>query len=141
MPEAGFTDDPSIGDETELWRCIPPLQYDFDHNRARWRPSSIAFRDNSNGDPMSAFIAAECGGVEALQALLPEYLIVRFTAVLARQQCGQVVARDPEHGPAGHVVIVGNKRQKVDYNGKRTMVCQVLAYECEWVVPPPEAQE
>ena len=139
MPGAEFRDDPTITDDTELWRCVYPEFVIYDDKRRRWRPTSQAFTDNSNGDPMSAFIAAECGGPDALLAELPGFFIVRLTAGVARA-CGQIVARDPEHGGPGHVVIVGDKRQKVDYQGKRRRAREALALAAEeWVVPPSNA--
>jgi hypothetical protein len=136
MPDGGFSDDPSIPDDTEIWRCVHPEHIIFDEKRNRQRPTSSAFTDNSNGDPMSAFIAAECGGVDALLRGLPGFYIVRLTAEALRA-CGQIVARDPEGGGPGHVVIVGDKRRKVDYEGKRVRAREVLALNSEWVVAPP----
>lgn len=43
MPNEGYTDDPTISDDAELWRRIHPDWVIFDEKRERWRLSSGSF--------------------------------------------------------------------------------------------------
>ena len=51
-----YVDDLSIKDEDALWRRIPPWHFINDENLKRIRPSSAAFEDDPDGQPMSVFV-------------------------------------------------------------------------------------
>ena len=127
MVGAGYGDDPSIPDEAELWRRIPPWHFYYDENLARWRPKSSAFDDDDGSSPMSVFIATEASGPETALAGHEGYALAAFEARLARE-CGQAVVRDPLPESPAHAVVVGRKTGSV----KRR-----LARGATWVVPPP----
>lgn len=138
MTYPDLRDDPSISDETVLWRCIPEEQVVPDEMRGRLRPTSAAFIDNRDGEPMSVYIASECEGEEHVRPALPGTVyITAFTTGLARA-CGQGVVRDPASGGPGHAVVVGDKNLKVDYEGKRKRTREVLALASRWVLGPVE---
>jgi hypothetical protein len=59
-----YIDDPTISDETELWRRIPPWHFFHDENLGRIRPSSAAFENHPDGSPMSVLLATEGGTPE-----------------------------------------------------------------------------
>jgi hypothetical protein len=50
-----FPDDPTVQDGVNLLRRIPPRHICFDENLGRHRPSSAAFEDDEDGDPMSVY--------------------------------------------------------------------------------------
>ena len=127
MADREYRDDPSIADGTELWRRIPPLYICYDENRGVWRPESWAFSDDEDGDPMSAFIAAECGGVDVLLQGHADYGVAAFTAGFAREK-GQVIYRRPDAPEPGHVFVQGPKTRGV---------MRALARTCHWAHLPP----
>jgi len=59
MPYDHYSDDPTIPDDAERWRRIPPWHFFHDENLRQIRPSSAAFEDHPNGSPMSVLLAAE----------------------------------------------------------------------------------
>ena len=61
MPYDHYSDDPTIPDDAELWRRIPPWHFFHDANLGQIRPWSAAFEDHPNGSPMSVLLAAEVG--------------------------------------------------------------------------------
>ena len=127
--EFGWGDDPTIHKEAELWRRIPPWDdyIVYDQRQERWRPSSMAFEDDADGQPMSVFLAAETPGPDTVLAGHAEYGLTSITAGLARE-CQQGIARDPLPDQPAHAVVFGKKTSSV----KRR-----LARESKWVVPPP----
>lgn len=50
-----FPDDATVAESVALLRRIPPKHFCFDDNLGRWRPSSAAFEDDEDGDPMSVY--------------------------------------------------------------------------------------
>ncbi len=50
-------DDPTIPDEADVWRLVLPLWMVPGDNGVGVRPSTAAFDDSSDGDPMSAILA------------------------------------------------------------------------------------
>ena len=50
-----FPDDPAVKDDAALLRRIPPMHFYFDAKIKRMRPSSAAFEDDADGDPMSVY--------------------------------------------------------------------------------------
>jgi hypothetical protein len=103
----------------------------------------MAYDDHADGEPMSAFIAGECGSPEELRTLLQGTIYVaRFTAGFVRELGLRIVRRDiPEAG--GHVLLVGGSRERVVFAGKRERRQNHFARHfnpyTDWVIgPPPE---
>lgn len=126
MAVDGPLDDPSISDDAELWRRIPPWHFYFDEKLGRSRPSKAAFEDDGDGSPMSVVLASEAGPPESALAEHPGYALSAITAGLARA-CGQLIVRDPTPEEPAHAVVVGRKTDSI----KRR-----FAREARWVVPP-----
>jgi hypothetical protein len=138
MQQSGPTDAGELADDAELWRRVlfrNPSMTVLDENEGRVRPSSGAFKDNAQGS-VSAYIAAESGGVAAVLLDRERYQLVSFSAGLARA-CGLAIERDPGHGGSGHVLLVGNKRRRVTIEGDTGSVAEILARKCRWVGNPP----
>ena len=120
-------DDPTIGDDAELWRRVPPLHWVPDATAAGRRVSSAAFDDPE----MSVVIAAECDGGEAtLLRGHDGFGIARFTAGDVRA-LGWSVVRAPLDELPGHANVLGKKT-----TGAR----RKLALQCR-VAPEPKAPE
>lgn len=128
MPE--FTDDKTIEDVDLLWRNIPPRWVVPDKNTGTMRPSSAAFKDDSDGSPMSVTLEAHAeklGWTPARQLQgLRGFSLSRISAGLVRR-CDQGVARDPRPPNLAHGVVFGTKTRSV---WKR------LAAGAVWVVAP-----
>jgi hypothetical protein len=129
MTNAAYSDDPTIFDETELWRRIPPRHFVHDQNLQRIRPSSAAFENHPDGSPMSVLLALEAGTPETALAHYEGFALAAITAGLARQ-CGPGVARDPLPEEPAHAVVFGSKSKRISRR---------LAMGSRWVVPPPNA--
>lgn len=132
MANGGYTDDPTIPDEAELWRRIHPKQWEKDENLGRVRPVSGAFDDPSDGSPMSVDLAEvhiQMG--HAPQAALADhegFALAAITVGLVRE-CGLGVARQPLPENPAHAVVFGKKTSKIRRR---------LAKEARWVVSPPQ---
>lgn len=123
-PTITLADDPTIPDDAVLWRRIKGTQWVLDRLRAIRRPSSSLFGDHPNGSPMSAALAAELAGPEALLESYEGFGVVAFTAGFARHQCGQAIVRAPLPGQPWHVHVVGKKtgpRKKLFYENSVTI--------------------
>jgi len=92
--------DPTIANDTVLWRAIPNSQI-CRGDEGTERPESWAFLSDDN--EVSAWIAAEAD-LGALRARFPNSRIARFTVGEARE-LGNIVTRDPVEGDPSHVVI------------------------------------
>src|ERR1700733_6498926 len=107
-----FPDDASIVDETSLLRRIPPWHRFFDENENRWRPSSAAFEDDDDGDPMSVYILTviirEGREPSTVLAGHENYSLASITAGLARIN-NQTVHPDSLPEESSHAVVCGNK--------------------------------
>ena len=79
-----FPDDATVADSVALLRRIPPQHFHLDRNLGRWRPSSAAFEDDQDGDPMSVYrhdvIEAEGGHAHRVMAGHPGYALAALTA-------------------------------------------------------------
>ena len=130
MENGEYHDDPTILDEAELWRRIPPRHCVKDENVGQVRPSKAAFNNHPNGSPMSVVLAdrvTESGrDPSAVLAGHAGFALAAITAGLARQ-CEQGVAREPLPDEPAHAVVFGKKTDSVK---KR------LARGSRWVVPP-----
>jgi|SRR5579863_2497815 len=92
--------DPSVSDDTVLWRAIPNSHICLGDDGAE-RSESWAFRSDDN--EVSAWIAGETD-LQALKARFPNSRIAEFTAGEARGY-ENLVTRDPVEGDTSHVVI------------------------------------
>ncbi|HZO27835.1 MAG TPA: hypothetical protein VFH48_17800 [Chloroflexota bacterium] len=128
MLDGQTLDDPSIPDDAELWRRIPPWHFYFDGKLGRIRPSKAAFEDDGDGSPMSVILAAEAGQPERALEGHEGYALAVITAGLARS-CGQQIVRDPTAEEPAHAVVIGLKTDSI----KRR-----FAREARWAVLPPD---
>jgi hypothetical protein len=108
MVAESYPDDPSISDSAELWRRIHPDLWTRDDNTGQWRPSSSAFRDSSDGTPMSVVLAAPGRAPSTAVAEYQGYGLVVLTGGRVRQ-LGQRVCRAPTVEEPDHVFVAGPK--------------------------------
>jgi len=132
MPCDAYRDDPSIKNEADLWRRIPPWHFVPDENRGGVRPSSAAFENDPDGNPMSVFVAelVRVAGKDEKDVLtgLKDFALASVTAGFAREQ-SQSVALEPADFP-GHAVVFGKKPKSVS---------RAFAKSAKWVVAPTQA--
>ena len=128
---AEFPDDPGIADHVHLLRRIPPWHFVSDDNDGSYRPSSAAFDDDDDGDPMSVYrrdvIQAEGGEAERVMAGHEGFGLVAITAGTTRQK-QQTVHPDPLTEESSHTKVCGPKTK-----GTR----RFFGRESVWVIPPP----
>ena len=107
-----FPDDQTVRDETALLRRIPPMHRYFDHGLGRARPSSAAFEDDSDGDPMSVYrddiIASEEGTVERVMVGHDGFGLVALAAGQFRSR-QQTIFSDPLPAESSHSKVCGPK--------------------------------
>lgn len=131
MSTASYADDPSIRDEAELLRRIPPQHFVPDQNQGGIRISSAAFKDHANGSPMSVVLAEELArtGRNPHDVLIGHdgFALAMITAGLARG-CDQGVAREPLENEPAHAVVFGRKTHGIRRR---------LAAGARWMIPPP----
>lgn len=125
-----FRDDPSISDDSALWRRISPKWIVPDESGSGYRISSQAFQNHPADESMSVHLAEEMArnGLSASDAVkaFPGYSLVSITAGLARE-CSQRVARDPLPDDPAHAVVDGKKTKAVRRR---------FSNEARWVIPP-----
>lgn len=117
-----WVDDATIDDEETILRRVPPWQIVWDDNLQTSRPSSAAFDDDSEGDPMSVYLARVLDqmGLTAAHTLDGHEagFAVAALSVGAVRGEQQVVLRDPEPGPPTHTcdpahgLVAGKKATK-----------------------------
>ncbi len=95
-------DDPTIPDETVLWRRVLP-RWIVPDGQGGTRLSSAAFKDRTAGG-MSVHIAADTDP-EAVLAGHPEDSLVSFTAGQIREKGDYAIRRLPTEEHPAHVVI------------------------------------
>jgi hypothetical protein len=126
-----FPNDPTIAHTVVLMRRVPPRHFCFDRNLGRWRPSSAAFEDDDDGDPMSVYrrdiIAAEGGPIQRVMAGHEGYGLAPLTAGQVRSK-EQTVHPDPLPAESSHTHICGEKPRPTR---------RWFAQQAEWVIPPP----
>jgi hypothetical protein len=127
MASDDYRDYPTISDDAELWRRIPPWHFVDDGNLGQIRPSSAAFEDDPDGSPMSVILGAEVDGPQRALAGHQGFALASITAALARG-LGLGVARDPRPDEPAHAVVFGKKNKRVSRR---------LAMGSRWIVPPP----
>jgi hypothetical protein len=123
-------DDPSISDDTALYRRIDPRYHlVWDENRGCRRVTSGAL----SGLEMSVALGdalVELGrSPETLLDRYPDQYLITFPARAARER-GQAVRRDPVDDEHAHGLVIGKK----NLSCRRT-----LLQAARWVVAPPEA--
>lgn len=128
---ARFPDDASISDETPLLRRIPPWHFRNDPNvHGGMRPSSAAFEDDRDGEPMSVYrqdvIELEGGAYTRVLAGHAGFALVSLGAHQVRER-QQTVHPQPLPGESAHAVVCGPKTDSVR---------RYWAKSAKWVVWP-----
>ncbi|HWZ98331.1 MAG TPA: hypothetical protein VN025_11275 [Candidatus Dormibacteraeota bacterium] len=127
-----FPDDLSIEAEESLLRRIPPDHIIFDDNEKRWRPSSAAFEDDRDGDPMSVVLLKILNRDKREPSSVlkghEDYALASITAGLARQYVQTVHPQPLDEEPA-HAVVCGEKTK-----GKKNAPKKKFAQAATWVV-------
>ena len=110
------TDDPTVGNEEKLLRRVRPDQIVWDDNEKRFRPSSGAFYDSSDGSGMSISLDSVLQeyGHDASYALrgYGDQGLVVLTAAFVRS-LKQGVIREPLPEDPAHGEVVGKKTQGI----------------------------
>lgn len=126
-----FPDDPTVADQAELLRRIPPRHFVFDEGIGRVRPSSAAFEDDADGDPMSAYrrdiVDSETGGLQRVMAGHAGFGLASLTARQFRFE-QQTICPDPLPEESSHAKICGPKPHSV----RRRLAKQAI-----WAIEPP----
>lgn len=113
-----YVDDIEVKNDWCLWRRIPPLidWVIWDDNQGRYRPSSMAFQDCPDGDPMSMYVEERL--LEAnleVRSILAGYegwYAAKLIAQMLRNN-RQIIHRDDTDPPdPGHVLVVGPKKKE-----------------------------
>jgi hypothetical protein len=133
MDLQNFDDDPTVADETLLYRRVPEkpdLNIVWDSNLGHWRPSSASFKNDRDGSPMSVCLqdTLEEAGREPVSVLEghPDFALAAISAGNAREY-GQKVVRDPLPTEPAHGLVAGEKKKRIMSN---------LAKSSVWVIPP-----
>src|SRR5712691_2526399 len=111
-----LVNDSSISNDAEIWRRVPfsVRQMVYLREEKRWRPSSGAFLDSGEDDPMSALL----GDGDTIERALAgkwsnppgSWFIAALRAAEFRQD-GQGITRDPTPEDSNHVLVFGRKRR------------------------------
>jgi hypothetical protein len=99
-------DDPSIGDNEQLWRRVHPAQININSQTGGHHLSSAVF---STRKEVSVAIASETT-LEALLANYPEHSVIEFTVGSARS-AGCTVVRDPLPDDPAHALVCGSRSE------------------------------
>lgn len=125
-----FPNDTTIGESVALLRRIPPKHFCFDEKLKRCRPSSAAFEDDEDGDPMSVYrldvIEAEGGHISRVMAGHEGFALASLTAGQVRLK-EQTVHPDPLPKESSHTQVCGSKPKST---------CRWFAKQAEWALPP-----
>jgi hypothetical protein len=118
-------DDPTIPDDAIVWRFVSPHQIVAGADGEGVQPSTGAFDDSSDGDPMSAVLASQGRDpASVIPKTCPGAGVVAFTARGLRS-LGLELERAPEADEPDHIVVRGNKTKSVK---------KALKREARWVV-------
>lgn len=129
-----FPDNPIVADTSALLRRIPPRHFFFDKKLGYTRPSSAAFEDDEDGDPMSVY---RCDVIESEGASVQRVMVGHASFGLASLTAGQVRSKDqtvfpdPLPDESSHTKVCGPKPDSVR---------RWFAKQAAWVVPPPDPQ-
>lgn len=133
--------DPSVSSCSELWRRIHPKQIIFDESLGKIRPSSAAFKDSTNGTPMSVLSArlVSRSGRDEFSVLrpFPAEALAAFTAGFARSQQQGIELAPLENEPA-HAHVFGSKEKRVRNEFAKRSIWAVEPDSKRLVVLPPE---
>ena len=126
-----YVDDPAISDDENLWRRVHHKHIINDENRGRVRPTSAAFRDSSDGSPMSALRAKVVNETarrpeDVLDANHP-YLASMRVQMLRSRELGIDPRKHMGHEDPAHVYVFGNKTKSTR---------AAIAENAEWVIGP-----
>lgn len=125
-----YEDDPTIADDAQLWRRIPPWHIVDDKNVGGKRISKAAFEDHPDGSPMSVVLGGlvlELGRTaESVVADHAGFCLASVTAGFARSLNQGVVRRPLVEEPA-HAEVFGKKTESVRRR---------FAHEAVWVIAP-----
>lgn len=136
MPDIDYQDDESIPDDSLLLRRIlsnPNIHIVWDENLMCWRPSSAAFDNDRNGNPMSLVLSVELVRLNrslasALKGHEDGFSLAAVTAGFSRSLNPiQKIVRDPTPDEPAHGLLVGKKTQSVR---------RKLAKSSQWIVEP-----
>lgn len=126
-----FPNDPNVADGAPLLRRIPHWHFFFDPKLGRKRPSSAAFEDDADGDPMSVYrldvIESEGGEAQRVMAGHTGFALASLTAGQVRSRL-QTVFPDPQPEESSHTKICGPKPDAV----RRWFALQAI-----WMIGPP----
>lgn len=135
MTRITYADDPTIADDSILWRRIHPSWIVADENRGGFRISSAAFDNSEDGTPTSIHLeeVARAFGQTA-EAILRPFVGYGMAALTAGQGrgCGQAIGRDPLPDDPTHGFIAGQKTKSV----KRR-----LSAASTWLIHPSVADD
>jgi hypothetical protein len=129
-------DDPTVPDDAILWRRIPPWHVQPDQKRGGRQVTEQSFRDDSDGDPMSAVLATS--GREPQEVLWGHdgFGLVSIP-VSAVRHLGLGVVRHPEPDEPHHVYVVGDKPRPVRRALRAAAIWVVRPYDWQDVQLPP----
>lgn len=126
-----FPNDEGVTDDVALLRRIPPWHFYFDARLNRMRPSTAAFEDDADGDPMSVYrrdiIHAEGGTVARVLVGHEGFAVVSLTAGQVRSK-DQTVFPDPLPEESSHAKVCGPKPRSTRH---------WFATQAEWIIAPP----
>ncbi len=126
-----FPDDPAVADEVKLLRRIPERHFYFDDNLRRIRPSSAAFEDDQDGDPMSVYrhdiIESEDGDIGRVMIGHEGYALASLTAGQVRSKV-QTVFSAPLPDESSHAKVCGPKSRQTR---------RWFSRQAAWVIAPP----
>jgi hypothetical protein len=120
-----MADDPTIPDDAIIWRCVVPQWVVPGRDGEGVRPSTGAFDDSSDADPMSAVLASgERDPKSVIPTTRPNASVVAFTAKALRD-LGLELERAPEPDEPHHILVRGPKTKAVK---------KALSRSARWVV-------
>ena len=131
MADPSQEDDPSIPNESYVYRRIPPGEINQDPELKRWRPKSGYFNDHPQNGPLSVdlgVVMRENNEKEdaALRGL-DDYLLIKLKVDFVRK-LGLGVVRDRDEENPAHGLIKGKKTNST---------LKKLAKHAIWVITPP----
>jgi hypothetical protein len=122
---------PPIPEGARLWRRVPKRHWiDDETGNGTFRPSSAAFEDDGDGDPMSTTLVAESTIAQCLDPVRhmdEPFAVAEFPAAVAIEK-GLTLRRDPTADEPAHIVVEG-KKTKATRNA--------LVRASTWAWPPP----
>lgn len=112
-------------------RRVPPWHFCFDAKLGRKRPSSAAFEDDDDGDPMSVYrrdvIDAEGGKIQRVMTGHVGFALAALAAGQFRSK-QQSVFPDPLPQESSHTQLCGPKPESAR---------RWFAKQAEWAIAPP----